>query len=400
MSTTNRFIGSTMLVAGTSIGAGMLALPVSTGPYGFLPSALLFVICWFFMMLTGLLILEVNLWLKPGANILSMASQTLGLGGRIIGWITYLLLFYSLLAAYAAGMGDLIRQALQNSFGWHMSNSAASLIFVAIVGIAIYCGAKTVDYVNRLFFTCKILTFLGIIIFLFPHVQLPQLSYVNPNKIWLTLTIVVTSFGYHNIVPSIRVYLNDDARKLRLAIIIGSTIPLFVYLLWQIAIVGVVPVSGKNGLLSILSTGQPATGLATSLSQLLATPWIATLFNLFTIFAITTSFTCVAFSLFDFLSDSFSIKRDFRGRILTLLLTFIPPLVFVFFYPGGFILALSYAGIFVAILLGILPALMTWSGRYTQKIANGYRSNIGKFGLILIILFSLIIIFSELLGKL
>lgn len=395
-----------MLVAGTSIGAGMLALPVSTGPYGFLPSILLFGICWLFMLLTGLLLLEVNLWLKPGANIVTMATHTLGSGGRIVAWLTYLLLFYSLLAAYASGMGDLIRQGLENAWGWHLNNGTASLFFVALAALAIYLGTQTVDYLNRLFFTCKLLTFVVLVVLLTPHVQLPQLSYFNPNKIWLSLTIVVTSFGYHNIIPSIRVYLNDDVKKIRFSIIVGSTIPLLVYILWQIAIVGVVPIEGKAGLLSILSTGQPATGLANSLTHLMENSRIANLFKLFTILAITTSFLCVAFSMFDFLSDSFSIKRSVGGRILTLFLTFIPPLIFVFFYPGGFILALSYAGVFVAVLLGIFPALMSWSKRYCKKSLPGlpggsafYQPKLGKIWLILIIIFSLIIIISELAGK-
>ena len=37
-----KIIGGTLLVAGTAIGAGMLALPVLTGMAGFVPSLFLF----------------------------------------------------------------------------------------------------------------------------------------------------------------------------------------------------------------------------------------------------------------------------------------------------------------------------------------------------------------------
>jgi tyrosine-specific transport protein len=38
----------------------------------------------------------------------------------------------------------------------------------------------------------------------------------------------------------------------------------------------------------------------------------------------------------------------------------VPPLLFVYACPRGFLLALQYAGVFVAIVLCILPALMAW----------------------------------------
>jgi tyrosine-specific transport protein len=41
-----------LLVAGTCVGGGMLALPVETGVIGFFPSLLIMVISWGFMTMT------------------------------------------------------------------------------------------------------------------------------------------------------------------------------------------------------------------------------------------------------------------------------------------------------------------------------------------------------------
>lgn len=392
----NKFLGSFLLIAGTSIGAGMLALPVSTGTYGFLPSIFLFIICWACMTLSGLLILEVNLWLKPGANIVSMATATLGVGGKVIAWLTYALLFYSLMAAYVSGMGDLVQSALENIFNWPVSKGTGALFLIVLVGSTVYFGTQSVDYLNRLFFAAKVLTFIGVIFFLMPHVQLTPLAHMNPHNMWLALPIVITSFGFQNVIPSLRVYLNDDAKKLRLAILLGSSIPLLVYIIWQLAILGVVPIEGKEGLTRILASGQPGSGLGNAIDHILHYGWVANLFKAFTFFAIITSFTGVSFSLFDYLIDSLQIKRDHKGRLLTLVITFLPPLIFAYSYPDGFILALGYAGIFVAVLLGIMPVLMSWSGRYWKKIAHGYQPRINKMGYIILILFSTIIILSQL----
>ena len=48
-------------------------------------------------------------------------------------------------------------------------------------------------------------------------------------------------------------------------------------------------------------------------------------------------------------------------------ITFLPPFLFAVFYPQGFIIALGYASIFVAILLIGLPAAMTWVIRARQN---------------------------------
>lgn len=393
---TNRFLGSVLLIGGTSVGAGMLALPVSTAAYGFTPSIILFVLCWLCMMMTGLLLLEVNLWLRPGANIVSMASQTLGIGGKAIAWITYLLLFYSLMAAYVSGMGDLVHTTVNQQFQLHISTGTGSLLLILLVGSAVYTGMHSVDYVNRFFFFGKLITYVAVVIAVAHFIDMPKLTHVNFSYAWLALPIIITSFGFQNTLPVLRVYLNDDVRKLRLAILIGSTIPLLIYIVWEFVILGVVPVEGREGLLAVFALGQPATGLAVSLDHILQNGWISILFKVFTFCAIITSFIGVSFSLFDFLIDSLAISRNRKGRAIALLLTFIPPLIFAFVYPDGFILALGYAGIFVAVLLGILPALMVWRGRHQRQVAPvRYRSKINNFALVLIILFSCLIIYAQ-----
>ncbi|KAK7846005.1 hypothetical protein CFP56_008487, partial [Quercus suber] len=48
------------LVAGTTVGAGILAIPAVTQESGFLASAVTCILCWAFMVVTGLLVAEVN----------------------------------------------------------------------------------------------------------------------------------------------------------------------------------------------------------------------------------------------------------------------------------------------------------------------------------------------------
>jgi len=62
-----------LLIAGTTIGVGNASLPRVTAPGGFLPSVALYLICWLFMLCTGLLTLEVCIWMPKDANYITMS---------------------------------------------------------------------------------------------------------------------------------------------------------------------------------------------------------------------------------------------------------------------------------------------------------------------------------------
>ncbi|NDE82772.1 MAG: tyrosine transporter, partial [Chlamydiia bacterium] len=79
-----KILTGALLVAGTAIGAGMLALPVATAQGGFIPAVVLYVLCWLFMSMTGLLLLEVCLFMPKDANLISMSYHLLGNKGKIL----------------------------------------------------------------------------------------------------------------------------------------------------------------------------------------------------------------------------------------------------------------------------------------------------------------------------
>jgi tyrosine-specific transport protein len=394
MNNVNRLLGAILLIAGTSIGAGMLALPVVTAEYGFIPTLALFVICWAGTTMAALVMLEANLWFPVEANLISMSKETLGKWGEGVSWAVYLLLLYSLMSAYLTGMNELLEHGLM-AFNIQLSPLGGSIILISLFGIIIYLGVTTIDYINRLLMAGLLVSYLTLVFLISPHVELARLAPLQIKNSWVALPIIITSFGYQIIIPSLRSYLNSDVKKIRLAIIIGSFIPLCIYLLWEILILGVLPLNGPNGLLTILESGQPATGVTLALEKILNHPFIGTVASFLAFYAIATSFIGVSLSLFDFLGDGFHIKKTKFGRFLIACITFIPPLIFAFTYPHGFIIALGFAGIFVAILLIILPTIIVISGRYWKKIPSHYRIFGGLTALIALILFSLMIIVAQ-----
>jgi tyrosine-specific transport protein len=125
---------------------------------------------------------------------------------------------------------------------------------------------------------------------------------------------------------------------------------------------------------------------------MLQNPWISTFAHFFSFCALVTSFLGITLSLSSFLEDGLKMDKTKWARLWVTLLTFVPPLLFVWLFPRGFIMALQYAGIFVALISGILPALMAWKGRYLMKIDAGYRVRGGKTSLALAVLCSLMVI--------
>lgn len=385
----NRLFGGILLVSGTSIGAGMLALPVISSFAGFIPSFFLLGITWFFLFVTSLLLLDVNLAFPGEINLITMAGKTLGVWGKVVCWITYLLLLYSLTAAYISGSSPLFIEAVQYATDITLPEWLGPFPLLILFGLFVYMGTGPVDWVNRFLMFGLILTYFLLVVFLPSHIEPALLKHVDTTAMWVAIPVLITSYGFHIIIPTLTTYLNHDKKRLRLALFIGSLIPFLVYTLWEFLILGVVPLTGEYGLIQAYIKGQ--TG-ASSLTHVLENAWITTIARSFSFFAIVTSFLGVSLSLSDFLTDGFHMKRFSLGREFACLLTFVPPLIFVLTYQRGFLLALQFAGIFVAILLCILPAFMAWK-------LPAYKTGLRRFILILVILISFGVITLDLLEE-
>ncbi len=391
----NRIFGGILLIAGTAIGAGMIAMPIVTAGTGFIPSVLLLFACWLYLLCTAFLLLEVTLWLKRDVNIVTMADHTLGTVGKIIAWYVYLFLLYSLTTAYLSGCGSIFINSVEVVLREQVPSWVGPLPFLILFAYCIYLGTKPVDYINRFLMIGLIVTFLAVTILLFPNVQEVHLLRGNFTSISGSVAIIVTAFGFHIIIPTLSYYLGYRVKPLLKTIIWGSLIPLFVYILWECGVLGSVPYEGNNGLVGLQSASHPEVALIGVMAGHVKRFDIGSLLRIFGYFAILSSFLGVSLSLSDFLADGFKIKKTNKGRLLITLLTFFPPLIFSLLFPGIFVTALKYAAIFVAILLGIFPALMVWSGRYRLKKEKIFTVPGGRFLLAVIIIISLGIIFLD-----
>lgn len=383
------------LVGGTCIGGGMLALPVAAGVGGYLPSITWLVVSWLIMTASSLLLLEANLWMREGEHVISMAKRLLGPLGKAVSWLLYLYIGYASLVSYSAGGGRIFTQYVNEFFSLSLSQAEGIILVTAALVAVIYLGAKTVGRINTVLFMGMILSYILLVGLGIDEVN----PLLHSTTSWVTsllaLPLLLTSFSHQTMVPSLTPYLMRNGKALRWAIVGGTTIAFVVYFLWLTLVLGIVPVEGENGLIEAYLLGVPATEFVNFHVQGF---WLSYIVNFFSFFAIVTSFLGIGFGLFDFLSDGLSIEERGLGKVGLGLLIIIPTLYFAIYYERAFIVAMeTTGGVGDALLNGIIPIMMVWSGRYLL----GYKSEWRLFGgkpllIILGLLFLFVLLFEVL----
>lgn len=367
MASKGKILGGILLVSGTAVGAGMLALPISTANNGFLPSVAAFVLCWFFMVVAALLLLEVNLQLPGENDLISMAGATFGVYGKVFTAVAYLVLLYALLVAYLQGSSAWLAVMMQ-SFPVNLSVQTLLGIVAIGFGALIFLGVSVAEYVNRYLTFGFIGAYAVLVICALPHVEMPKLMAYQGSELSASFPLIITAFGFSVVLPSLTNYLDRNFKVLRYVVVVGSLIPLFIYLLWELVALGIIPLTGVNSFQGFGQHMDDGMGVAFALQQITGSAWISESSRWFTIFVILTSLLGVSQALFHFLADAFCIKvRSVPQRLCLILSVYVPPVAIALFYPYGFTRILSFGGIFVAILQGILPAIMAWHYRLSKK---------------------------------
>lgn len=391
--TSGSLFGGILLIAGCCIGAGMLGLPVLSALAGFVPSLAMLILGWLFMLCTGLLVLEVNLWFTQEVSIVSMASRTLGVTGKAVAWIGFLFLFYAIMVAYISGSGELLTNFIFTVTGFELPLTLGSLVLTLFFSIFLYLGTRSVDLFNRVMMAGLVISYLLLVFLGLPYIDLSRLNHQDWSSAFLVLPTMIISFGYHNLIPSLKTYFAGDVKRLRLAIIIGSAIPFLIYVVWQILILGLIPLEGEGGFRQGVDKGDLATQL---LKGAVGNPLVVALAHYFAFFSIVTSFLGVGLSFIDFLADGWHIKKTALGKLWLCLAVVVPPFLFAVFYPKIFLVALSYAGAFgVVVLFGMLPAAMVWSGRYYLKLETKPQLPGGKIALLLVFVYAIAVILLQ-----
>ncbi|MEA5617349.1 aromatic amino acid transport family protein [Cronbergia sp. UHCC 0137] len=396
-------LGSTALIAGTTVGAGILALPSVTLPSGIVPSTALLILIWLYTLVSGLLIAEVTLNTIreegcPSLGLLAIVEKTLGKGGARIAGGTYLFMHYALLVAYITQGGDILLSTLAKFWGLEHSlpHWLGTTVFTLLFGGIMYLGRETlIQKLNSAFVAIVIISFLGLLFLGSGQVNSTHFLFQNWNALGSAVSVICVALFYHNVVPVVVTQLEGDIAKIRQSIIIGSAIPLIMFLAWNALILGSVSPDMLQNNLESGSVFDPLQILrAGGAGELLGL-----VLTVFSEFAIITSFIGFVYGLVDFFKDIFRITKGEISRLPLYSLVLFPPMSLGTINPTIFFTALDYTGIFsISILGGIVPAMMSWQQREKQKLTNGiYQSLIpgGKITLAMMITVALALMVKQ-----
>ncbi|MCG9579192.1 tyrosine transporter [Vibrio tubiashii] len=362
-----KLLGSALIISGTALGAGMLAIPMVLAQFGLLYGTLLMVLIWFGTTYSALLLLEATIKSGGGLGLNSIARKTLGKGGQLISNGLLYALLICLLMAYILGAADLLSQGL-SALGLSISFTQSQILFTLIAGAIVACGTGVIDKLNRALFFIMIASLAVTLLVLLPEFSTQNLAQVSNNDhvgLIQTSAVLFTSFGFMVVIPSLVTY-NSEAtdKQLRNMVILGSLIPLFCYLCWLFAVVGNLPPEQLKEFASV--------------SELMAgfehdAPWIGTVLSLFTGLALLTSFFGVAMSLFHQNSDTFK-----QNRVVTYVLTFVLPLIGAIMAADQFLSVLAYAGIILVFLAVFVPLAMVYKLRIANTLSERYAAEGGN----------------------
>ncbi|XP_062082472.1 uncharacterized protein LOC133788863 isoform X2 [Humulus lupulus] len=282
-----------VLVAGTTVGAGILALPAVTQESGFLASAITCIFSWVYMVVTGLLIAEVNVNTmcemgSGGVSLVSMAMRTLGKAGvQIVCW-SYIFIHYALLVAYVARSSDILTNYL------HIPQWESAALFSLVLGGICYLGSQRfIGAVNGVLVLGIIVSFGALVAVASGDLQWDALLKANFQAVPMSIPIIVLSFVYQNVVPVLCTDLEGNLSKIRTAIILGTTIPLVLFLVWNAVILGTITNLdiGADKMIDPLQQLQSSNGA------------VGPIVEAFSLLAIATSYIGFVLGLSDFLAD-------------------------------------------------------------------------------------------------
>eukprot|EP00250_Pteridium_aquilinum_P034014 c6872_g1_i1 orf=198-1904(+) len=399
--------GAMALIIGTSVGAGILALPARTMNAGFVPTLTTMGVTWCFLVLEALLLAEVNVALleehENGSahgvlSLCAMAEKTLGpLGGTLSACI-YTFLSYTVMVAYIAKSGDILSPLI------HTSPLLSCWIFALVFGSLTLLGkTKLVDSFNQILTSAMIGTFLLIIMGGFQITDWKGLQHMNWGRTPETFPIIYFALVYHDLVPVLCTYLKGDLHRIRLSVLLGSAVSLAMFVCWDAVILCITPVSGDEDPLEFLIRlgGTSIAFMIESFSILaLATSFMGTLIGFLEFFKerfnqnlkaerkqhdLVALYTKLAVTFITsklskvcryksgrYITKESILSRDIeflynswmskRMQIVSFVLILAPPLVALGMVSDAFVSATDLAGGYgMTTLYGLFPPIMAWS---------------------------------------
>ncbi|MDD2758201.1 MAG: aromatic amino acid transport family protein [Patescibacteria group bacterium] len=313
------------MITGMTIGAGILGLPYVIARSG-LAVGLMMILLW------GLVMLLLNLMLGDIAVRTKESFQLPGFAGKYVGpWAKYLLsaviIFsgFGTLLAYIIGEGQVLAEIFGGlPFWW-------SVFFWSIASFFVWMGLQTVKSAERILSLSVIILIIGLAIFLLPKMSTANLVQIDFANFFLPFGVILFAMHATPSIAEAHALLPGSERRFKKAIIFGTLIPVFVYTVFALAVVG----------FSGLSTTELATiGLGRALG-----PVVSLIANAFAVLAMGTCFMGMGLALKQSLMWDHKVSR----HLAEITVITVPLLLFLFGFRSFVEVLDVVGGLFIGI---------------------------------------------------
>ncbi|KAM7499142.1 hypothetical protein LguiA_023556 [Lonicera macranthoides] len=381
--------GAVALIIGTSIGSGILALPKKTSPAGLLPSSISLIVCWAFLLIEALVLVEINVGLLKKKmrideedeleleviSIRTMAQETLGEWGGFLATLAYVFLGYTSIIAYSSKSGEILYHLI------NLPESISGFLFTAFFTMLISIGGtRSADQVNQ-WLTASMIGLLVLIEVL--AILLEGWSgFVGTGdwgKVPATIPVMIFSLVYHDLTPVLCAYLEGDLQRIRVSVLVGSMVPLLALLVWNAI---------------ALDLSAQSDQLSDPVELLMRVRWsgVSVMVEAFSLLAVGTSLIGTLLGFSQFFKEQLNNNNTFNlppeqtpekasellgvakwwGRnkvnLAATAMAIVPSLFVSTTFPDAFSAATDFAGGYcMTMLYGVLPPAMAWALRNRER---------------------------------
>ena len=335
-----KFWATTFTLSGTIIGAGILGLPYVFAKSGFLAGLFWLIVLGAVMIFVNLSLGEITLRTKGKHQLSGYAEKYLGKWGKYIMFFAMIFGVYSALLAYLVGEGESLSQLIPGN----THPLVFGIAFWLIMTLLLKEGLKGLKRIETWGVIAIIAIVTGIVIRFAQFIKPANLMTWNQTSFALPIGIVLFALLGFTSIPELRQEIKGQEKLLRKAIILGTLIPIILYIAFSATFIGV---------------------LGTNITEI-ATLSFGPLMTILGIFTMLTSYFVLSFSL----KDAF--RYDFKtSKKTNLIFTSIVPLILYIIVTQfefiGFTLILGIGGVISGGLTGILILLMLKRAKKTTR---------------------------------
>ncbi|OGE80663.1 MAG: hypothetical protein A2826_00420 [Candidatus Doudnabacteria bacterium RIFCSPHIGHO2_01_FULL_43_23] len=365
-----QFVEAVALLVGTVVGAGFLGIPFVVARVGLILGLLLIIGIGLLAMILFLVVTEITLRTKTKHQIPGYISQYLGPKWRKFTFIVLLSGGYGALLSYLVGEG----QVLSAIFGG--PPIIYSVLFFAVTAVFVFRGLKTIELVDLFLILFMALVVILIGLLSANSIQYQNLSHFNLAGILPAYGVILFSFLGVSAVPEMRAILTRKEKQLPKAVFIAVFIPMIIYVLFTVAVVGV------NG----VDTSPVATiGLGQALGRN-----VEIVGNILAVITMTTAFLGMGLAMKETYHYDLKVNKNLAWG-----LTMSVPFILLLLGLTNFTTILSLVGSLFGGIMGVLIIVTWWKAKKLGDRKPEFILHHKKlFGYLLIIVFSLGFIYT------